>query len=337
MNKYELKDILIYSKEKEDISFQEFIDRIPKDYNGLVFYKTVKDTIGRGGSSSVWGNVYLYNNGIISEDSKVALYKEPDVDRESSSYAEKLWSILGKTMLDKCRVPDIDLVKEQQSFSNEPDALSYRLFDDKSEELMNLSSVVDKSFSKEEQENFHGYIYIEHLLQAVKNEIYDNENYKKVEQSMIETLLLDSISNNPDRHLENWGLVKDKKTGKYTLALFDNALSFSRIKSQNANTQNSWISSYIMTKPPEEWRNKFLIGDDGETIVNYISQKYPEYFKEFVQKLANRSNMFFQEIDKLDIKTDEWSSNEIKNFISGKIAKVKNILKQKEEDMDFER
>lgn len=321
------REMLLYSEEDSDMSFEEFVDRIPNGYSGLVFNKIIQDPIGKSGSNPIWGNIYLYENGQIAQEPQVGLYKSYDWERPDSAYAEKLWSVLGKIMLDKCRVADIDIINDR--INGGPAVLSYRIMDNSYEDLTNLNSIAFRKFDRQELKKFGGYMKIENLLEFIKLEVDNADNFKEIEQCIIETILLDSITNNADRHLDNWALIRDKNTNKYSLGLFDHSLSFIDMDAHAINSLNGWTSSYLLIDSPEK-RKRFMKGDNGEKLVKYISTNYTEYFEEFSQKFQNRIGIFNE---KLDMETGGIVPSVVKMNFGIKINKLNELsYKNKEGD-----
>ena len=323
------KEMLIYSKENNDITFDKFVEKINSDYNGLVFDKIIKDPIGKSGTNPTWGRVFGYKNGQLSQDYQVGLYKEYDWERPESAHAEKIWSIIGKIMLDDCRVPDIDIINDK--INDGAGVLSYRIMNNDFEDLTNLNSIVYRKFERQELKKYRGYIYIEDLFKAIKEEISDIDNYKKMEKSIIEVILLDSITNNADRHLDNWAMIRNKNTNQYSLGLFDHSSSFIGLDPRNRNSLNGWISSYLCIDPPEKW-NKILIGSNGKKLTEYISQNYTKYYNEFLEKFEDRLKKFYE---KIDGETGSISQRLIKSNFDLKLSKLNQLAHKNIEGVEY--
>ena len=245
----------------------------------IVFRELQRDTIGKSGSSPTWGYVYLNNNGKLKFNG-IALRKEYDYDFPLAAYGEKTWSIFGKKLIgDTVRVPDIEIVEENPGY---PEIISYRLMNNDKEDMIHIKDTLFNKFERDEIRRKKDILTINELLECVKLQIGDEENYKNIEKDIIHVLLLDAITNNGDRHALNWALVRDKITDKYTLAVFDHSSAFvNMFESREHFAHNGWSTTYI-TVGNDSGRN--TIGSDGIEVVKYISKEYAEYFEEFYEK-----------------------------------------------------
>jgi len=258
---------------------------INSDDESIVFSIIQKDTVGRSGSN-LWGEVT--QDGITRR----GLYKEYNYDMPNSAYCEKLWSIVGKIILDGVRIPDIDIVKEPGLGDG---LISYIVLDNDLEDMTHMTDILFNNFQREEQKARQDIFSIKDLLDSIRVQVLDDENYKKIEKSVIEVILLDAITNNPDRHPNNWALVRNKTTNYYDLALFDNAVSFVNMVEHDYMRDSEWFQTYIKadTVPP-----RCIVGDNGNEIIKYVSSAFPEYFEEFVTKFADRLPEVIQAIEK---------------------------------------
>lgn len=61
---FERKDILVHKKHSE-ITFEQFVENIPKDYKGYLLETINTDTVGRSNAKPRWGKIFEYQNGEI--------------------------------------------------------------------------------------------------------------------------------------------------------------------------------------------------------------------------------------------------------------------------------
>ena len=119
---------------------------------------------------------------------------------------------------------------------------------------------------------------------------------------MIQVLLLDAVTNNGDRHALNWGLVRDEKTDRYSLAVFDHASSFvDMFENKSYFLSNGWTSTYITVGVD---KGKHNIGSDGKKVIEYICKQYSEYFEEFCEKFDAKLPQILEQIEQEDMKID---------------------------------
>lgn len=273
------KTITIIKQDQKDVA-DIFKNGIKTE---MLFRELQRDTIGKSGSNPTWGYVYSKNNGKLKYEG-VALHKEYDYDFPFAAYAEKVWSILGKELLEKgIRVPNIDIVEPSPGYE---EIISYRLMDNGKEDMIHLKDTLFNKFEREEIKAKRDIYTLDELLECIKLQIQDEQNYANIEKDIINVLLLDAVTNNGDRHAFNWGLVRDKDTNEYSLAVFDHSSAFvNMFEDREFFVRNGWNTTYI-TVGNDRGRNK--IGSSGETVVRYISTQYPEYFKEFADKLDKK-------------------------------------------------
>ena len=280
----------------------------------IVFRELQRDTIGRSGSSPTWGYVYLNNNGKLKFNG-IALHKEFDYDFPMAAYGEKVWSIFGKELLDdSVRVPSIDIVEEKSGY---PEIISYRLMDNNKEDMIHIKDIFFNKFEREEIKAKKDVFTIDEILECIKMQIKDEENYKKIEKDMIQVILLDAVTNNGDRHALNWALVRNEKTNEYTLAVFDHASAFvDMFENRSYILGNGWSATYITVGND---RGRHNIGSDGKVVVEYISKEYPEYFEDFYDKLdaklPNILELIKQENMKIDFNRLTSRMSEKKHFL----------------------
>ena len=304
-----IKTISIIKQNQENIS-TVFQDGVKTD---MLFRELQKDTVGRSGSSPTWGYVYFNQEGKL-KFTGIALHKEYDYDFPYAAYGEKTWSIFGKELLgDTVRVPDIDIVEEKKGY---PEIISYRLMNNDREDMIHIKDTLFNKFERDEIRAKKDIFTIDEILECVKLQIENDENYKKIERDIIRVLLLDSITNNGDRHALNWALVRDEKTGEYSLAVFDHASAFVDMFERSYILGNGWSTSYVTVGND---RGRHTIGSDGKVVVEYISQEYPEYFEEFCNnfeaKLPNIMELVRQEEMKIDFRRLSDKIGEKKRFL----------------------
>lgn len=331
--------ILYLYRKSSHITFTEFLKTLPHGYKGMVFREVEKDPIGKSGSNPTWVSSYLYDSSksyyneeeITFDDEtkttkRMALYKEFDYDEPRAAYAEKIWSVLGKSILPRCRVPDIDLVYNPDNGREQVETISYRLLDKPTEDLILMSVVLDFKYANQKRE-MRRYCKIEELLECVKEGRYykDEENYIQLEEDIIHATLLDCISNNGDRHPDNWGIVVNKINGEHRLALFDHSNCFRNIiMPQIGMASYNWCSTYF-TLDENYKSTKYLSGENGNKIIKYIYEKYPQYVESFMKNFDDRYPLFRQELQGTQIYND--STRTVQNIISNIYSKGKYIQK----------
>lgn len=304
-----VKTISIIKQNQENIS-QVFQNGVQTE---MLFRELQRDTVGRSGSSPTWGYVYSNEEGKLKFRG-IALHKEYDYDFPYAAYGEKTWSIFGKELLgDTVRVPNIDIVEEK---TNYPEVISYRLMNNDREDMIHIKDTLFNKFERDEIRAKKDVFTIDEILECVKLQIGNEENYKKIERDIIRVLLLDSITNNGDRHALNWALVRDEKTGEYSLAVFDHASAFMEMFQNRGIRDSGWSTSYITVGNNKGRHN---IGSDGKYIVECISQEYPEYFDEFYdefeKKLPRIMGLVRQEEMKIDFRRLSDKMGEKKRFL----------------------
>ena len=290
----------------------------------ILFRELQRDTIGRSGSSPTWGYAYYNENG-EPKFKGIALHKEYDYDFPHAAYGEKAWSIFGKELLgDTVRVPNIDVVEERPGYE---EIISYRLMNNDKEDMIHIKDTLFNKFERDEIKAKKDIFTIDEILECVKLQIGNEENYKKIERDMIRVLLLDAVTNNGDRHALNWALVRNEKTNEYTLAVFDHSSAFVDMFQNRAYVLgNGWNSTYITVGND---RGRHTIGSDGKVVVEHISKQYPEYFEEFYNdfndKLPSILNLIRQENMKIDFRR-----------LTDKMGEKRRFLKKLRYREDFE-
>lgn len=292
----------------------------------ILFREIQKDTIGKSGSSPTWGYVYLNKNG-KPKYKGIGLYKEYDYDAPHAAYAEKVWSIIGKGVLKDSRIPDIDIV---EATKGEAGVISYRVLDNDKEDLIHIRDILFNKFQRADFKEQKDIFSIEDLIECIGMQIENKENFINVKKQLLHTLLLDAITNNGDRHGNNWALIRDKKTNKYKLADFDHSSAFvDMFNAKEFYTVDGWVGSYITTNPN---RKKFMMGACGDEIIEYISKNYRKEFEEFSIIFDQNLDSIIKEIENEELDID-------KNRVIRKLKKRNSILKEKinREEQEYER
>lgn len=227
---------------------------------------------------------------------KSALYKHYDWEEPDSAKYEKLYSVIAKRILTNCRVPDIEMINDIENSGM--GLLSYRILDRTTEELIDIHTLLLELFTKEEVSSMNEIISLEDLIKCLRMEISDEQNYCEVEKSVIETLILDSILNNPDRHSQNWGIVREKRTGKYTLGLFDHSKTFYGLDgNKEYNTIEGWVNSYIK-REVEVHNSRYRKAFSGDELLKYLNKLYPECFNSFIDKINRKKYEIYDIIER---------------------------------------
>lgn len=324
------KNLLIYreyleKEQKNPISLGEFLYGLGNEYTGLIFLEGEKDSLGGSGGNPTWGYLYEYFGEEENEEKKLiakgyAIHKEYDYDYPYESYHEKLYSILAKKVIKNCRIPYIDIAFLQNS--NNPSTLSHCIFDQNKEEMFEIKDYLYNIFEREDLNKKEDTVLISEILESIKMSVTNIENYKEIEESVIQVLILDSIVNNPDRHPNNWAIVRNIKTGKYSLGIFDNGRSFYNVTKYI--NKEEWICNYVLT----EERKRNGLGDRGDKIIRYIKQQYPEILKKFIHRFIHKLPEFYEEIEDLPNGVN-------KGYLRAKIEqKVMYIYKMFEEERE---
>lgn len=281
----------------------------------IVFKEIQKDTIGRSGSSPTWGAVYENKDGNLNFKA-IGLYKEYDYDIPDAAYGEKIWSILGKKILKNVRVPNIDVVEERKG---DACCISYRLLNNDTEDMIHIRDILYHHYEREELKKKRDLFQIDDILKCVKTQVPDEENYKEIEKAMIQTILLDCVTNNADRHSNNWAIIRNKATNKYELAAYDHSSSLvDLLNDKRYHTAKGWVGSYIII---DERYRKIGLGNPGDVLIEYISKKFPEYYEEFTNNYVSNLDEALEEIKNSNLGIDLTRLN-------SKLKERKRILKK---------
>lgn len=339
-NKYKEKNILIYKQytdyfrtKKNPEDFGEFLSKLGNEFTGMIFYEEEPDSLGGSGGNPTWGYIYKYLGEEEKEENKLigigdAIYKGYDYDYPYDAYCEKIYSVLGKNTLSNSRVPKIDVVIPQKT--KEPTTLSYCVFNSEEEEMFEIKDFLYNKFDNDELKQKQEIISIKDILECVKFSIDDEENYKEIEEGIVQVLILDAITNNPDRHPNNWSIVRNIQNGKYELAIFDNSRAFYNMIQKRNNTK--WAPSYVVT----EERKRNGLGDSGDKVIEYLSKNYKEYFDKFMLNFMKELPDFFNELDEMPYDIDKKSfKKEIEDKLRY-IRKLYNVEKEKENGKELD-
>lgn len=289
------KTISIVKENQPNIS-EEIVELVKKD---MIFRKIQRDTIGRSSSNPTWGYAYSVENGGLKFKGE-ALYKEHDYDLPNAAYSEKVTSIMGQKLLTNVRVPEIDIVEESKG---DPGVISYKILNNDREDMFHIRDILYHKYERNILETKKDIFALSDILECVKIQVNNNENYRYLEKNIIHTLLFDSITNNGDRHCNNWSLVRNKDSDWYELAIFDHASSFvNMFKDQKHFTCNGWVSSY--TTVGEEENSKLRTGSLGKKIIEYVYENYRSYFEEFATDFHNKLPMIMELIKRENLPID---------------------------------
>lgn len=172
--------------------------------------------------------------------------------------------------------------------------------DSDTQDMIHVRDTLFNKFEREEIKAKKDIFTIDEILECVKLQINDEENYKKIERDIIRVLLLDAITNNGDRHALNWALVRNISNNDYSLAVFDHASSFMNMFKYRGIETDEWIASYTTFGKDKERRD---IGSNGKYVIECISKEYPEYFEEFCKEFESKLPQILDcvEKEKMDI------------------------------------
>lgn len=287
----------------------------------MIFRKKMQDTVGRSGSNPTWGLAFDVVGNKLKFKGE-GLYKEYDYDYPNGAYAEKVASIIGRELFaGEIRVPEIDVVLKS---IGEPSLISYKLMNNKIEDMHHISDLMFYKFEREELDKKKSIFKIEDILECIHVLVKDEENYKQIEKGLIKALLFDSVINNGDRHNNNWALVRNEETNWFELAIYDHFSScVDMIQEQEHFTSKGWVGSYVIVG--EEPKSGMRMGSTGDQIIEYISKTYPEYFEEFVtdfnKKLPQILQLIKQERLPIDFNRLETKLNRRKHMLNKLLSK----------------
>ena len=326
MGKLELKDMYLHDNEKQKDTFGDYIIKIPAEFNGYVFRKLYRDPIGQSGGNPTWGELYQYKENEMYYICN-CVFKEFDYDFPDNSYAEKLWSILGRKVLKDCRVPEITMVNDKRY--NEIGICSHNIIERTVEDPYDIKTILFHKYEREQLNNLHSIIPLEDLIECVRIQVDDKMEFKRVEKQIVDAILLDCMTNNADRHMNNWTLIRDKRTDKYTLGLYDHSASFiDMMKGNKGASIDGWTSTYLSI---DEKSRRKGIGNLGRDVLKYLVNKYPEISDEFFKNMYKELPSFYENIQFLNSKVDIAKMK--KNF-EMKQRYVNKILEERGEERE---
>ena len=150
------------------------------------------------------------------------------------------------------------------------------------------------------------------------------ENYRKIEGDIIKVILLDCVTNSLDRHPDNWALVSDCKTKSYSLGLYDNTVSFINIINSRPGVmlEDNWGLSFMRVKTKQN-----TVTANSKEVVNYIHDKYPNYFKQFLEDLDFNLDKFYEAIHQSKYE------NAIKKELDKKLIYLKSLNRDLEREI----
>lgn len=314
----------LYNSKTSSETFSSLVVNIPPSFDGYVFSVIRRDSIGKSSTNPTWGDLYRYTNHELYYVG-VCIYKEMDYDFPNAPYAEKMWSLIGKRVLKNSSTPDITLIKDKAN--EDTGLLSHIILDNSLEDLILMNELLFYKFERQTLDKQHFIVNLQDLLECVKIQIKDEKNYKEVENQIIQTLLLDSITNNSDRHTNNWGLVRNKQSNLYTLGLFDHSSSFIDMITEKKDASiDGWTSSSISVTSKT---NHTGIGDLGSTIVSYLFRNYPDICNEFMHNLNSEIENFYEDLSSAPYNIDK---RRLQRNIANKNLFINELLKQIEEE-----
>ena len=262
----------------------KFVNSPPLQFDSNTMYvrKFAQDTIGTTFGAS-W--VYVFNE---VHSKAIALYKPIDYDEPLGAYAELLYSHIANLCLSnlKIRIPKIDLVTDGENVG----ILSYSVLDNITEDLIHMNSLMFYKYNINEQKKFFT-LGLQDILECVNHEVYEEKNFAELKKSIIFSMLLDAFVNNVDRHGKNWGLVRNKATNYYELAIFDNVKSFINLFINRPGYKSKDLWSIIFNGTTSSFNVEV-----GDKLCAYIKETYPQYFEEFLQIFRSILNIFLSDI-----------------------------------------
>ena len=265
----------------------KFVFSPPWQFNDDTLYiqKFAEDTVGTTFGAS-W--VYVFSE---KHNKKVALYKPIDYDEPLGAYAELLYSHIAKLCFSniRIRVPEINMVMENNNLG----ILSYSIVNSITEDLIHVDSLLFYKYERKELKTFFT-LGVKDIFECIGHEVCNEENFIEIQKSVIFTILLDAFTNNVDRHGKNWGLVRNKVSDYYELAIFDNVKSFINMFGNRTGYKDKdlWVIEYngIVSSSKLE---------TGYEVCKFIKENYPDYFNEFISILKSVEKMFSENISSI--------------------------------------
>ena len=169
-----------------------------------------------------------------------------------------------------------------------------------------IEKVLERCSEKISEERIRRYIiespvHLDGSIQKINKHMEEQKsNYAHLEKGIIHTALLDAITNNLDRHLSNWAIIRDKNTGKCSLAVFDNTLSFINMSSSKPFSINGkWAESSIHIDPTKKHTSQ-------REVCEYIARNYPEQFANFIDIMKEKLPEYSKAIGMPKVSDEEY-------------------------------
>lgn len=159
-----------------------------------------------------------------------------------------------------------------------------------------IGKVLEKCSEKISEERIRRYIIespvnLAQRIQEINYHMREQKlNYSNLQTGIIHTALLDAVTNNLDRHLSNWAIVREKETGNCSLAVFDNTLSFINMSSAKPFSINGeWAESSIHIQEGKKCTSQ-------KEICEYVARNYPEEFADFIDIMKEKMPQYAKKI-----------------------------------------
>lgn len=313
---------------KSDITQKKIWDLrygpLPSDFKGLQFRYLEIDKIGTSGN--YWGYVSEADSNLdkirpqvarafgptIGE--RAALLKYNDYDYSDISVNEWLYGEIAKLLLHEVRVPEIQRV----SLKGEPGLLSYSLLPKNHvEELFHMEDIISLKFGDINSQKFYRSFGIKDIIECVGDFISDKKNSEIVTSGIINTTILDCITNNVDRHGRNWGLIRNIENGWFDLFVVDHSLAFINMIDTRPGVvdpsgyTNSVVASFSSKRAPES----------AKKVLEYIQSNFPNEFT----IMGNRISEHLGEIEGL-CKTAEKELGGFRHFYTTILGRCNKVL-----------
>lgn len=197
---YEPKKLIMIQGEN-NVPLSKYKESVPDDFVGILLIKIREDHIGRSSGNAMWCRAFEYVDGEII-DRGMAIHKESDYDYTDYNYNEKVWSLIGKVVLDPehISVPQVDLAKrvEDQS-TREPDVISYSVVDQETQEMTMMKTIVFNVLERQDMDQRSDRVPLDIILKSVELQIMkkvkiDKRNLQeKIKQTIIDLELEEKL------------------------------------------------------------------------------------------------------------------------------------------------